>query len=105
MVRLVISAGQNSGVRPTDIVGAIANEADVPGNVIGAIDIYDHFTFVDVPARYLQQVLDGMAGVSIRGRDAKIRAATQHEQAAHAAKKRTKPKPKIPLGPGRKKFR
>ena len=42
-------AGSRAGVRPADIVGAIANEAGVPGKAIGAIDIYDDFTFVELP--------------------------------------------------------
>src|SRR5688572_24390135 len=49
MVRFFIDAGRADGVRPADIVGAIANEAGVPGKAIGAIDIYDDFTLVDVP--------------------------------------------------------
>jgi len=62
-------------VRPADIVGAIANEADVPGKAIGAIDIYDSFTFVEVPARYGAQVLDRMARATIRGRPVEVRLA------------------------------
>jgi ATP-dependent RNA helicase DeaD len=81
MVRLLISAGRRTGVRPSDIVGAIANEAGVPGNVIGAIDIYDDFTLVDVPAQYRDQVLAGMSGVSIRSRAADIRPATMQDVA------------------------
>jgi len=82
MVRLFIDAGRTSGIRPSDIVGAIANEADVPGQAIGAIDIYDRFSFVDVPAKYLHQVLDRMSGATIRSRDAKIRIATPKEGTA-----------------------
>ena len=52
MVRLFIDAGSRAGVRPGDIVGAIANEAGVPGKAIGSIDIYDGFTFVELPSQY-----------------------------------------------------
>jgi ATP-dependent RNA helicase DeaD len=75
MVRLFIPAGTRAGVRPADIVGAIANEADVPGKAIGAIDIYDSFTFVEVPARYGAQVLERMAKATIRGRPVEVRVA------------------------------
>jgi ATP-dependent RNA helicase DeaD len=81
MARLLIEAGRRTGVRPADIVGAIANEAGVPGNVIGAIDIYDDFTFVDVPARFREQVLEGMSGATIRSREANIRPATSRDVA------------------------
>jgi len=76
MVRLFIGAGSRAGVRPGDIVGAIANEADVPGKAIGSIDIYDRFTFVEVPAQYQGQVLQRMARATIRGRPVEIRVAT-----------------------------
>jgi ATP-dependent RNA helicase DeaD len=76
MVRLFIDAGREVGVRPADIVGAIANEAGVPGKMIGGIDIYDDFTFVDVPSSYREQVLVGMAGVRIRNRKVNVRPAT-----------------------------
>src|SRR5690606_20587845 len=76
MVRLFVDAGRRAGVRPGDIVGAISNEAGVPGRAIGAIDIFDDFTFVDVPASYLDRVLEGMRGATIRSRDANVRLAT-----------------------------
>jgi ATP-dependent RNA helicase DeaD len=79
MVRLFIDAGRLSGVRPTDIVGAIANEAGVPGRAIGVIDIHDEFTFVEVPAQYQEQVLAGMSGATIRNRRANIRLATAQD--------------------------
>lgn len=82
MVRYFIEAGRRNGVRPGDIVGAIANEAGVPGQVIGAIDIYDNFTFVDVPAQYREQVLDGMRDVVIRNRAANMRIATPRDKAS-----------------------
>ena len=85
MVRLFVDAGRKSGVRPGDIVGAIANEAGIPGNVIGAIDIYDTFSFVDVPGEYLKQVLEGMSRATIRNREARIRLATPQEREAQAA--------------------
>jgi hypothetical protein len=47
MVRLFIDVGRNHRISPADIVGAIANEGGVPGKAIGAIDVYDRFTFVE----------------------------------------------------------
>ena len=76
MVRLFIGAGSMAGVRPGDIVGAIANEAGVPGKAIGSIDIYDRFTFVEIPSQYQDQVLQRMARATIRGRPVEIRIAT-----------------------------
>lgn len=88
MVRLFIDAGRKSGVRPADIVGAIANEAGVPGHAIGAIDIYERFTFVDIPQAYLAQVMQKMDGATIRSRDVRIRVATPKEAETRGAKYR-----------------
>ncbi|MCC7360266.1 MAG: DEAD/DEAH box helicase [Anaerolineales bacterium] len=87
MVRLFIAAGRVSGVRPADIVGAIANEAGVPGKAIGAIDIYDDFTFVDVPAEYYAQVLSAMTTTTIRNQPARIRPATERDVRATPARR------------------
>jgi ATP-dependent RNA helicase DeaD len=76
MVRLFLGAGRRDGVRPGDIVGAIANEADVPGRAIGAIDIYDRFTIVEVPAEYRDRVLQRMQDSTIRHRPVSARIAT-----------------------------
>jgi ATP-dependent RNA helicase DeaD len=50
MARLFLDAGRRSGVRPGDIVRVIASEGGVPGQLIGAVDIHDNFTFVEVPS-------------------------------------------------------
>ena len=57
MVRLTLGAGKVNGVRPGDIVGSIASHAEIPGDSIGKIFIEDRHTFVDVPERYVPQVL------------------------------------------------
>jgi ATP-dependent RNA helicase DeaD len=94
MVRLFLDAGRSSGVRPADIVGAIANEADVPGSAIGSIDIYDRFSYVEVPEQYRQQVLKRMDGATIRSQDVRIRVATPRDEAAQPDKKKFKHKGK-----------
>ena len=68
MVRLFVDAGRDAGVRPGDIVGAIAGEADIPGHVIGAIDVHAKFTFVEIPSEYVDRVLERMKNVQIRSR-------------------------------------
>jgi len=100
MVRLFIAAGHSAGVRPGDIVGAIANEAGVPGKAIGSIDIYDHFTFVELPAQYQAQVLDKMSRTTIRGRPVEIRIATP-ERRDDRRERGERPHPPF-RGPGRR---
>lgn len=104
MTRLFVDAGRRAGVRPGDIVGALANETGIPAGAIGAIDIYDAFTFVDVPAEYRDQVLDGMRGARIRNREANVRPATTEEAAPPGARRRGSAGPfrkKRPLRKGR----
>ncbi|MBM3978536.1 MAG: ATP-dependent helicase, partial [Planctomycetes bacterium] len=66
--RLFIGLGRIAGVRPGDLVGAIANEAGVPGHAIGGIQIADRFSLVEVPAEAAEQVLQALRGTTIRGR-------------------------------------
>jgi len=67
-VRIFINAGRAAGLRPGDIVGAIANEAGVPGSAIGAIEITDGFSLVEVPADAADVVIDALRGSKIRGK-------------------------------------
>ncbi|GAB4438807.1 MAG: DEAD/DEAH box helicase [Chloroflexi bacterium OHK40] len=72
MTRLFLDLGRFDRVRPADIVGAIANEVGVPGKQIGAIDIYDRFSFVEVPSDLAQRVLRGLDGASLRGKPLRV---------------------------------
>ncbi|AYO31225.1 DEAD/DEAH box helicase [Biomaibacter acetigenes] len=72
MVRLFINIGRSQKIRPGDIVGAIAGETGMPGKLIGTIDIYDKFTFVEVPKEYAQDVLSIMKNNQIKGKKINI---------------------------------
>ncbi len=75
MTRLFIGIGREDYVRPGDIVGAIAGEADIPGSNIGHIDIHDKHTFVDVPANLADRVVAAMDGNNIKGRRVNVEVA------------------------------
>lgn len=68
MTRLFINAGRLDRVRPADVVGAIANEAGLPGRAIGAIDIFDEFSFVEVPRETVGRVLGALNQTTLRGK-------------------------------------
>lgn len=68
MVRLFINAGKKSKIRAKDIVGAIANEAGIPGKTLGEIAIFDEYTFVDVPNEFVRDILHGMKHAKIKGK-------------------------------------
>ncbi|MCU0324654.1 MAG: DEAD/DEAH box helicase [Spirosomaceae bacterium] len=72
MVRLFINLGRKDNVAPNHIVGAITSEARIPGKAIGQIDIYDKFSFVEVPQNDVNSVLKAMNGNTINGREASI---------------------------------
>jgi ATP-dependent RNA helicase DeaD len=67
MTRLMIKLGKNQRIKPGDIVGAITGETDLPGRMIGAIDIHEHFSFVDVPQTFAASVIEVMNRCQIKG--------------------------------------
>ena len=73
MTRLFIGAGRMSGIRPGDIVGAIANEANVSSRAIGAIDISERFTLAEVDESIAEQVIEALQGVRFKGRTVTVR--------------------------------
>jgi ATP-dependent RNA helicase DeaD len=66
MARLFVEIGRKQGLRPGDLVGAIANEAKVAGTSVGSIDIYDMFTFVEVEQALAPRILDALNQSTIR---------------------------------------
>ncbi len=70
--RLFINIGRKDRVNVKDIVGCIANEGDISSKYIGAIDIYDEFTFVDIDNKYVKQVISKLDGAKIKKRTISI---------------------------------
>ena len=86
-----IEVGRNDGVAPKDIVGAIANEAGIPGKSIGHIKIYDEFCTVSLPADMPLQTLKRMERIFIMGKPINITPWTGGPPPASFPKKRTYP--------------
>ena len=72
-VRLFFGAGREAGIRPADLVGAIANEAHVSSSQLGGIEIRDRFSLVEVPADAATQIVKAMRRTTIRGQKVPIR--------------------------------
>jgi ATP-dependent RNA helicase DeaD len=68
-----INLGRKVGVRPGDLVGAIANESGLSGADIGPIRISDHYAVVGVPEGNVEDVIRSMRATSVRGKKAKVR--------------------------------
>ncbi len=67
MVRLFLNVGKKQKLKAGDILGAIAGESGMPGRAVGSIDMYDKYTFVDVPKKYYKQVMKSMKNKKIKG--------------------------------------
>mgnify|MGYP002421699551 CR=1 FL=1 len=77
MVRLFINIGKKQKIRPGDILGAIAGESGMPGKLIGTIDMFDKYTFVEVPREYGKEVLNAMKNAKIKGKAVNMEPANQ----------------------------
>jgi ATP-dependent RNA helicase DeaD len=71
--KLYVGLGRKAGIRPQDLVGAIANESGISGRDIGDIKVSDQFSIVEVPSGEMDNILKSMSNVSIRGKKANIR--------------------------------
>jgi len=72
-VRLFIGAGRRVGIRPGDLVGAITGETGTPSSALGAIQIAETYSLVDVPEGLADGIVAGMRTASLRGQKVTIR--------------------------------
>jgi len=73
VTRIFVGAGRAAGMRPGDLVGAITNEAGLRGADIGAIQIADGFSLVEVPEAAADHVIRTLRGATIRGQSVMVR--------------------------------
>jgi len=73
MTRLFVGIGRNARVRPQDLVGAIAGETALSGRDIGAIEIADRFSLVEVPESTADGVIAALKKSTIKGRRTVVR--------------------------------
>lgn len=67
MVRFFINVGRNVNINPRDLVKAIADAADISDREIGKINIFDRFTFVEVPEKSAPFVFEALQKSRING--------------------------------------
>ncbi|MDI1461635.1 DEAD/DEAH box helicase [Catellatospora sp. KI3] len=72
-VKLFVGLGRRNGVRPQDLVGAIAGESSLSGRDIGAIEIADRFSLVEVPSGAADEVIDALRNATIKGKRVTVR--------------------------------
>ncbi len=88
-VEIFVPLGRSAGLRPADLVGALANEAGVPGHVIGRITIHEFKSFIGLPADIAAHVLQRNPRLEVRGRQVAL--SRSHGKSAPLPNKRFKP--------------
>jgi ATP-dependent RNA helicase DeaD len=73
MIRLFVNAGRKAGIRPGDLVGAITGEAGVTARNVGAIEIADNFSLVEVPESFAEDIIAALKATTIRGKKVAVR--------------------------------
>jgi ATP-dependent RNA helicase DeaD len=73
VARVYVGAGRLARVRPGDLVGAIANELQLDASVVGAIQIQDKFSIVEVPDEIADDIIDALRNTTIKGKRVIVR--------------------------------
>jgi len=73
MARIYIGAGRKANMRPADLVGAITNEAQLEAHQIGAIEIADTFSLVELPEDLVTSVVTALRATRIKGKRQTVR--------------------------------
>src|SRR5258705_7289950 len=70
---LFVGAGREAGIRPGDLVGAITGEAGINSGELGAIQIADRFSLVEVPESRAEEIIAALRATTLRGRKVPVR--------------------------------
>ena len=71
--RIFIGLGRSAHVRPQDLVGAITGETRLHGREIGAIQIADRFSLVEVPLDRTDEIVRALRATKLKGRRPTVR--------------------------------
>lgn len=72
IVKLFFNLGKKDNIKVKDFVGSIAANCGISGDKIGKINILDKFSFVEVPGEYVEDIINGMQGKQVKGRDLNV---------------------------------
>jgi ATP-dependent RNA helicase DeaD len=85
--RVYLGVGRSTGIRPQDLVGAITGESRLSGRDVGAIEISDRFSLVEVPESATDEVIAALRRTTIKGRKPTVR--REREPAGRSAGKKS----------------
>jgi len=71
--RLYIGAGRQAGIRPGDLVGAITGEAGIQSRLLGAIEIGDRSSYIEVPEMLADDIIAALKATTVRGKKVSAR--------------------------------
>ncbi|MEE2750073.1 MAG: DEAD/DEAH box helicase [Myxococcota bacterium] len=101
-VEIFLGIGSNAGIRPADIVGALANEVGIPGNEIGRISLFDRKTLVGLPRDVADHVLAAFPVLMMRGKPIRLKLSRHRPTSGPGPKKPRGPKKGRPSYPQNK---
>ena len=73
ITRIFVGAGRDAGIRPADLVGAITGEAGITSRELGAVEIADRYSLVEVPQERADDIVAAMKKATLRGRRVQVR--------------------------------
>ncbi|QCR21782.1 DEAD/DEAH box helicase [Pontibacter sp. SGAir0037] len=68
MDRLFITIGKKDRVHPKDLIDLLSENSSIPAGKVGDIDLYDKFSFVEVPSEFTPEILERVNGIEVDGR-------------------------------------
>jgi len=83
MVRFFINIGSESQIQPKHIIESICESTGIPGKMVGSIDIFDRYSFVEVPKEFAPEVLKSMKNYTIKGKRINIERSNARKKSTH----------------------
>ena len=73
--RLWMNVGEQQGIKPIDIVNAVAGETGLPGKVVGTVDVRERHLFVDVASEHAKGIIAKLKRAGVQGHNVKVKEA------------------------------
>ncbi len=100
-VRFHVNLGKKQGIRPGDILGAVAGECDIPGSDIGEIEVLENYSFFNVAEEHKNRILKHMAKAQIKGQDVVVEISKEKKSRQNRGKSFSDDKSKAPRKSGK----
>ncbi len=85
MVRLFINIGSENKIQPKHIIEGLVESSGLPGKMVGSIDIFDRYSFVEVPKEFAAEVLRSMKNHTIKGKRINIEKSTPRKKTGRSS--------------------